>query len=70
MRYGSACGLLIFMVASIALSADIYVSPTGSDGAAGTRGAPFATITRARDKADTLKSNGPVNVWLRGAPPE
>jgi hypothetical protein len=52
------------MVTSIALSADIYVSPTGNDSAAGTASAPLATIAAARDKADQLKSSGAVTVYL------
>ena len=33
----------------------LYVSPTGSDNAAGTKDAPFATLTRARDEIRALK---------------
>jgi hypothetical protein len=54
------------IVAGASWGADIYVSPTGSDAAAGTIAAPFATLARARAKADSVKSSGTVNVWLRG----
>ena len=64
-HYVSSC-LWISIIVSMAFSADIYVSPTGSDAAAGTISAPFATVARARDKADTLKSGSSVTVWLRG----
>jgi hypothetical protein len=60
-------GLLIGLAASISYGADIYVSPTGSDGAAGTIAAPLQTLTAARDKADQLKAtNPPVTIYLRG----
>jgi len=53
--------------ASLAFSAEIYVSPTGSDAASGTLAAPLATLAAARDKADQLKAgNTPVTVYLRG----
>ena len=53
--------------ASLAFSAEIYVSPTGSDAASGTLAAPLATLAAARDKADQLKTgNTPVTVYLRG----
>jgi hypothetical protein len=60
-------GILIFCAAFFAFSADIYVSPTGNDAAAGTSTAPLATLAAARDKADVLKANNtPVTVYLRG----
>jgi hypothetical protein len=60
-------GLLIICFASIAFGADIYVSPTGNDAAAGTSTAPLATLAAARDKADQLKAgNTPVTVYLHG----
>ncbi len=58
--------LLICFIASSAFSAEIFVSPTGSDDAAGTKSAPFKTLTKARDKADELKASGPVTVNLLG----
>ena len=51
-------------MAAISLGADIYVSPTGDDGAAGTSTAPLQTIAAARDKADGVKAGGPVTVHL------
>jgi hypothetical protein len=60
-------GLLICAFAMLAFSADIYVSPTGNDAAAGTSTAPLATLAAARDKADQLKAtNPPVTVYLHG----
>lgn len=45
---------------------DIYISPTGNDATGnGGIGAPYATITRARDAANLVKGNGPVSIWLR-----
>lgn len=51
--------------------AEFYVSPTGDDQANGSRGAPFATLERARDAIRSLKAGsglpvGGVVVWLRG----
>jgi hypothetical protein len=46
-----------------------YVSPTGSDSAAGSIGAPFATLEKARDTIRLLNSGqraGGVTVFLRG----
>ncbi len=58
--------ILMMFIADRALGAEIYVSPTGDDKADGTAAAPFATIARARDKADELKGSGTVRVYLRG----
>jgi hypothetical protein len=67
MRNGSVFGLLVLGLASVALGADIYISPTGNDGTGdGSFGAPYATLTKARDAADLVKSGGTVNVYLRG----
>lgn len=65
MRDGSLFGLLMCSIAATVFSADIFVSPTGDDAAAGTKEAPLATIAKARDKADELKAAGPVTVNLR-----
>ena len=47
---------------------EFYVSPSGSDGALGTKAKPFASISRARDEIRALsarkKSSG-VTVWVR-----
>jgi hypothetical protein len=43
--------LLAGVAATNAQATDLYVSPHGSDRAAGTRAAPFRTLTRARDAA-------------------
>ena len=45
-----------------------YVSPTGSDAAAGTESAPFQTVTKARDVVRTVNTNmtGDIFVYLRG----
>jgi hypothetical protein len=55
-------------VAAAALGAEFYASPAGSDSAAGTKDAPFATIGRARDAVrQTLKAAPqPTTVYLRG----
>ena len=56
--------LSIFLAARFVYSADIYVSPTGDDAAAGTQAAPLKTIAAARDAADKVKASGAVNVYL------
>jgi hypothetical protein len=67
MKRGATCVLLICLAAAVVFGAsDIYVSPTGSDAAAGTIAAPLLTLTAARDKADQLKAtNPPVTIYLR-----
>ena len=51
-------------------AAEFYVALDGKDTNAGTEGAPFATLTRARDAVRVLKQAGPwprdgVTVWIR-----
>ncbi len=59
--------LMIFAVSFNAFGAEIYVSPSGNDGNAGTLASPLATLSGARDKADQLKAGGSaVNIYLRG----
>jgi hypothetical protein len=53
--------------ATLTFSAEIYVSPSGTDADDGSIGSPLATLAAARDKADQLKAgNTPVTVYLRG----
>jgi hypothetical protein len=66
MKHYSLLGLWVCFATALAFGADIYVSPAGDDGAAGTAAAPLATIAAARDKADALKASGPVTVYLMG----
>jgi hypothetical protein len=62
-----AKGLIVVLTAiGVSFGAEIYVSPTGNDTADGSLAAPLATLAAARDKADQLKSGGPVTVYLRG----
>ena len=56
----------IFSITVVSFGAEIYVSPSGSDGGDGTQASPLATLAAARDKADQLKTGGPVTVYLRG----
>jgi hypothetical protein len=66
-RIFSTTGLLIALAMSMGNAADLYVSPTGNDAAAGTSDAPLATLAAARDKADQLKTGTTaVTVYLRG----
>jgi MYXO-CTERM domain-containing protein len=50
-----------FSAAGLAQAADFYVAPTGSDSAAGTMAAPFATMQKGHDSASAGDT-----VWLRG----
>jgi MYXO-CTERM domain-containing protein len=50
-----------FSAAGLAHAADFYVAPTGSDSAAGTMDAPFATLQKGHDSASAGDT-----VWLRG----
>jgi hypothetical protein len=60
-------GLMLCFGVVALFGAEIFVSPTGNDAAAGTLSAPLATLAAARDKADQLKAgNTPVTVYLRG----
>ncbi len=51
---------------------EFFVAPDGRDDAAGTRLAPFASLTRARDALRELRQAnhgalpGPATIWLRG----
>ena len=58
--------LWVCFIAVVTFGAEIYVSPSGSDGGDGSQASPLATLSAARDKADQLKSSGPVTVYLRG----
>jgi Right handed beta helix region len=63
--------VLIGLGLTSAAGADLYVSPGGNDGNPGTLGAPFASITRARDAIRAFAQSGGlpaggVTVWLRG----
>ena len=56
-----------------AYGADIYVSPQGDDGNAGTLEKPFNTLEKARDAVRAIKGasggkmpDGGVTIWLRG----
>ena len=53
-----------------AAQTSLYVAPGGSDTAAGTLSAPFATLARARDEIRVRKhagsDAGAVTVWVRG----
>jgi len=57
--------LCVFGYATVcAQSAEFYVSPAGSDMAAGNRAAPFRTLEQARDAARPFCGKEPVTVWL------
>ncbi len=53
-----------------AISADLYVAPSGNDAGSGSKESPFATLGRARDAIRQQKQHGPleepITVWLEG----
>jgi hypothetical protein len=59
--------LLLAVAATRVVAAEIWVSPSGRDAAAGTKDAPVATLTRAAElvrAARTAQPAEPVTVWL------
>ncbi len=52
------------LITSPALAADWYVAPDGSDEAAGTQAAPFATLTKARDAIRSHGKEEAHTVWV------
>ncbi|MBI2300673.1 MAG: right-handed parallel beta-helix repeat-containing protein [Armatimonadetes bacterium] len=61
--------LPLVLAAAAAAEVSLFVAPTGSDTAAGTKAAPFATLERARDEVRKLNAAGPrqpISVLLRG----
>ncbi len=61
MPHRTAMLTAVLMLAVPALAADVYVSPAGDDGAAGTREAPLKTLEAARDAA---RRAGPAGVTV------
>jgi hypothetical protein len=69
LRNGGAALMTPVVVACVAVglvpiaadAAELYVSPTGSDSAAGSETAPFATLQKANDTASAGDT-----IWLRG----
>jgi len=64
-------GLSAVILAGICLPSfalELYVSPAGHDENPGTKGRPFATLTRARDAVRQMKKTlkEPVTVYIRG----
>ena len=53
-------GALAADLEKLITSYGFYVSPTGSDRAAGTKNAPFQTIERARDAVKAMKASGGI----------
>ena len=49
-----------------ARAAELFVSPSGSDQADGSREHPFATLARARDAARGLPKEQGITVWIAG----
>ena len=67
-RRGPQHSLLLWLVAGLGLfaaknvvAAEYYVSPTGSDSAAGSQSAPFATVQKANNSAAAGDT-----IWMRG----
>ena len=70
-RLTAASSLGILMALMARAEVNVYVSPSGSDQASGTRRKPFRTLDRARDEVrKVLKAGGSrqsqITVWLKG----
>src|SRR5205085_1893139 len=60
-------GLLAVLIASVPVGAvEIYVSPSGQDGASGTRAAPLQTLPAAQRVARKFLGRERVTILLRG----
>ncbi|TVS09305.1 MAG: right-handed parallel beta-helix repeat-containing protein [Planctomycetaceae bacterium] len=57
--------LVVMLLATPVAAADFFVAPAGDDTADGTRQAPFATLTRARDAVRARKAAGPLTEPVR-----
>ena len=59
--------LIALAYVTAAASADLFVSPSGSDAAAGTFAAPFKTLAKAKAAVRQMISSasGPINVYMR-----
>src|SRR5258708_24527368 len=58
---------IALLLLSLSLQNDqIHVSPSGNDTNAGTKDAPFATLTKAREAVRPLAGTKPVTVVLHG----
>lgn len=71
MNQSSALAILLGIACALPLAAaDFHVSPNGNDANPGTKGAPFASLERARDSARSIRGKedgkNPVTLWLRG----
>lgn len=61
MHLGRCCAAVMMLAAMDANAANWYISPTGSDSAAGSLGAPFSTLNKAQSSAspgDTIYVRG------------
>jgi hypothetical protein len=59
-------GFLLFLFLGVVHATDLFVSPSGSDQADGSREHPFATLARARDAARSLPKEGGITIWVAG----
>ena len=66
LRIALIVGLLFVSFPAASFGADFYVSPMGSDGNAGSKQKPFATLERARDAVRSAGHESAITIWLRG----
>ncbi len=57
--------LLLLALSGTAMAADFYLAPSGNDANPGSKGQPFASLSRARDAIRQLKSAGPLTEPVR-----
>ena len=59
-------GFLLFLFLGVVHATDLFVSPSGSDQADGSREHPFATLARAREATRSLPKEEGITVWIAG----
>ena len=60
--------IMLALVSTAVIAADLYVAPNGNDTNPGTQAKPFATLERARDEVRSSKNSsaaGGVTVWIQ-----
>ncbi len=65
----NVAGLIVALLLGVeagGFAAELFVSPSGSDQADGSREHPFATLARARETARALPKEEGITIWIAG----